>query len=111
MLAIPAVLAEKVAGLIDKFNAIDPIFADVVNDVEWFVLPVTEQLRNLPKKYKDKIKAKIQDGTIKVFDTEVDSPITRKWNAIKNETEEESAERIARRATKWDYMAKDITIE
>lgn len=119
LLAIPSSIAEKIAGKVTNSQAIDPVYIGTFNGIEWYILNF-DTLKNLALKLKDndltrfqaikdRFQAKIDDGTIKVFDTEDGSNLAQRYAAIKNETEEESTARIATRQTMWN-STKEITI-
>ena len=104
--------AAKIAGKYSEYEALDPVFLDVHNGVEYYFL--TEDVLNalnLSKAIKDKIRALIKSGEIKLFDTEDTSDnLTQRYLAIQSESEAGQTTRLAKRTTTWDYSTKNIEI-
>lgn len=112
LIAMPSNIAEKIAGRLN--NGQDEVFPIYVgktnNGTEWYVLPVLDELKALPGNIKAKARTLIDDGTIKVFDTEDTSdPITKKYLALQSAKLEEAEALLATRTIKWDTK-KEITL-
>jgi len=102
-------IAEKIAGRVDKFNAIDPIF---IQDDFW-ILP-EDMLINFQGKFPalvNKIINQITLGNITVIDMEdTGNTDVITISLTKNETDEQNEARIVRRKVFWDYTTKSIEI-
>ena len=104
--------ALKIAGKFSKYEALDPVFLDVQNGTEYYFLP-EDVLKavNISKSVKDKIRALIKSGEVKLFDTEDTSDsLTQKYLAIQSESEAEQTTRLAKRTATWDYSTKNIEL-
>lgn len=114
-LKLNSVQAKKLAGMYDRFNALDPVFVGIDDSTgeEEFILQSIERLGNVFGIAKRYLQKQADDDKIKIVDTIINptDPDVIKLNAISKETDVEIDARINSRVTKWDYTKIEIKKE